>query len=112
MNPYVQRQDDYTSYLAKGLDSQTIIQAMNTSVNRSDYLQKLDNLLIMRPTTADINMAKAIEASLKDQQRPQNYDNKKISEYNIEDFESPEERIRKDNMPVGLKNVGNSILYG
>jgi len=45
-------------------------------------------------------LTKAIELSLKDQKKPV-----------IPSYEplNPEQRIRKPGMPVGLKNVGNSI---
>lgn len=46
----------------------------------------------------DVNLSKAIELSMKGQ--------------NVEsDYGNPELRKRKDGIPVGLKNVGNSKQY-
>ncbi len=49
----------------------------------------------MEITSEDAQLSRAIEMSMKDQPY-------------IPDFENPDMKMRKEGVPVGLKNVGNS----
>ena len=106
MQPYehigILSETDINYYRSYGYNYYDILDVSRKAKSKDDAYNMMIRLP-HRPQGEDYDMEQAIEASMKDQQPTS-------KKYDIEDFETPEERVRKEGIPVGLKNVGNSKI--